>query len=372
MAAAAARERPRERPPGRATRIDLLRRGAIKDDAGPRRRRWIPVPDPTRGPAEAAPAARDGGINALSTIEATSRGRRPLLLPALVFVATLAGGCSEMTGLGARLGFVPMDPAMATEGTVALQPLAPVRRDIFTRSYRIGETYTARTGEAVVSIKNYSITERVGRATVLRDFAQTCRGFLGRRTTLCDSQPLEAVRGALGGVNDVVAAVTLSDGQYFAVALPSDGRSQVYLLVDTTGRLRRGAYVAWRENMSPGMTLGRVPLVELEPDVALDSDSPLFSFESVERFVFMGPGYLSFDLVFTGTRDTVRGELYTFSYREFGRDSTDRPAFERSLQFPVSEPVIEVGPVRIEVEPIGYEQLRFRVIGDGQPPPTER
>ena len=286
----------------------------------------------------------------------------------------LLGGCSEMQAMNASLrGAVgaSQGPERPAEGTVALQPLAPVRRDIFTRSYRLGETYKVRTGEPVVSIKNYSITERVGHATVLRDFGQTCRGGWPRReTALCDSAPLEAVRGAMGSVFDVVAAVTLPDGQYFAVALPSDGRSQVYLLVDPTGRLRREAYVAWREDLSPGSSLGRVPLVELTPDVAMDSQTPLFSFESVEKFVFMGPGYLSFDLVFTGTRDTVRGELITFNYREFGRDSTDLPTFERPLQFSVAEHVIELERLRIEVEPVGYNELRFRVIADGQPAPT--
>lgn len=297
------------------------------------------------------------------------RARRSAGLAAAlgVAVALLLGGCSSLQAFSAM--FAPAADAPA-KGTIALQPLAPVRRDIYTRSYRLGDAYLARSGETVVSIKNYSITEKVGRATVLRDFEQNCRRFFGGGPTPCDDSPLSAVRGAMGNVFDVVGAVTLSDGQYFAVAPPSDGSSQVYLLVDPTGRLRRGAYVAWREELSPGMTLGRVPLVELEPGLALSSEEPLFSFESVEKFVFMGPGYLSFDLVFTGTRDTLRGELVTFAYREYGRDSTDKPTFERALQFPVSQPILEVERLRIEVEPIGYNQLRFRVIADGQPTPT--
>lgn len=287
----------------------------------------------------------------------------------------LIGGCSEMRVVGGMfsgpVGQAPPARQPQAEGTIALQPLAPVRRDIFTRSYRLGESYIARSGESVVSIKNYSITEKVGHATVLRDFGQNCKGRWPRRdVSLCESSPLSAVRGAMGTVFDVIAAVTLPDGQYFAVALPSDGASQAYLLVDPTGRLRRDGYVAWREDLTPGTTLGRVPLVELVPELAIDSQSPLFSFESVEKFVFMGPGYLSFDLIFTGTRSTVRGELMTFNYREFGRDSTDLPAFERPLQFPVNEHVIQVERLRIEVEPVGYEQLRFRVIADGQPTPT--
>lgn len=286
----------------------------------------------------------------------------------------LVPGCSSFQAMGVRMqNLVVGGEQGPPEGTVALQPLAPVRRDIYTRSYRLGDTYTARTGETVVSIKNYAITEKVGRATVLHDFAQTCgAGFLGRDNGPCEDSPLSAVRGAIGNVFDVVAAVTLEDGQYFAVAPPSDGRSQVYLLVDPTGRLRRGAYVAWREELSPGMTLGRVPLAEFAPERALSSETPLFSFETVEKFVYLGPGYLSFDLVFTGTRDTLRGELVTFDYREYGRDSNDKPAFERMLQFPASQPVIELDKLRIEIVPMGYDQLRFRVIADGQPEPTTR
>jgi hypothetical protein len=289
----------------------------------------------------------------------------------------LLGGCSEMQAISLSLrGAVGAPPAAEgplPKGSIALQPLAPVRRDVFTRSYRLGETYTARSGGSVVSVKNYSVNEKVGRATVLRDFGQTCNNrWLRREVSLCNDSPLDAVRGAMGMVFDVVGAVTLPDGRYFAVAPPADGSSQVYLLVDPTGRLRHGAYVAWRESLTPGYSLGHVPLVELTPDLAIDSQSPLFSFESVENFVFMGPGYLNFDLTFTGTRDTARGELMTFNYREFGRDSTELPAFERPLQFPVSQQIIEIERLRIEVEPVGYNELRFRVIADGQPAPTTR
>ncbi|MFN2426557.1 MAG: hypothetical protein ABR587_08950 [Candidatus Binatia bacterium] len=288
----------------------------------------------------------------------------------------LLSGCSEMKMAGASLrgvvGSAP-GPQPIPEGAVALQPLAPVRRDIYTRSYRLGETYQAKSGDTVVSVKNYAVTEKVGHATVLRDFAQTCRRRWPRgRDTLCEDSPLDSVRGAMGSVFDVVGAVTRPDGQFFAVLLPSDGRSQTYLLVDPTGRLRKGTYIAWREDLSPGYSLGQVPVVELAPDLALDSQAPLFSFESVEKFVFMGPGYLSFDLIFTGTRDTARGELITFLYREFGRDSTSMPTFERPLQFPVSQRVLELEKLRIEVEPVGYSELRFRVIADGQPAPTTR
>jgi hypothetical protein len=290
-------------------------------------------------------------------------------------LAVLLAGCSEIKALEYTLGMTSPPPppqaahaAAAPEGSVALQPLAPVRRDIFTRSYRLGESYSVQTGQPVVSVKNYSITERVGHATALRNFTQTCRSRLPRsKTGTCTDPPLDAVKGTMGSVYDVHAAVTLPDGQYFAVGMPSNGSSQVYVLVDPTGRLRRGAYVVWREDLTPGTTLGYVPIVEHVPDLALDSSTPLFSFESVEKFVFMGPGYLSFDLIFTGTRESVRGEMMSFNYREFGRESADRPTFERGLQFPTSQKVIEIEKLRIEVEPYGYNELRFRVIADGQP-----
>jgi hypothetical protein len=293
-------------------------------------------------------------------------------------IVVVVGGCSEFKALEYTLGVTPPAPAPVTgpppEGSIALQPLAPVRRDIFTRSYRIGEPYTVHTGDPVVSIKNYSITERVGRATVLRDFQQQCRRTWPpkAKTGPCSDAPLDAVRGAMGSVFDVIGAVTLPDGQYFAISPPRTGSSQVYILADPTGRLRTGAYVAWREDLTPGTTLGHVPLVELQPDLALDSSTPLFSYESVEKFVPMGPGYLSFDLIFLGTRDTPRGELMNFLYREYGRDSTNKAAFERTLQFSTKQPVIEVDRLRIEVQPAGYNDLRFRVISDGQPAPPAK
>ena len=90
----------------------------------------------------------------------------------------LAAGCSEMQAMQLRIQKMtssgkPGAPQPLPEGSFALQPLAPVRRDIYTKSYRLGETYTVKVGEPVVSIKNYSITEKVGRATALRDFGQT-------------------------------------------------------------------------------------------------------------------------------------------------------------------------------------------------------
>ncbi|HEY2776135.1 MAG TPA: hypothetical protein VGK20_18995, partial [Candidatus Binatia bacterium] len=210
------------------------------------------------------------------------------------------------------------------------------------------------------------------KATALRDFGQVCKSRLIHRgrLELCQDAPLSSVRGAMGSVFDVVAGATFPDGQYFAVAVPSDASTQVYLLVDPSGRLRKGGYVAWRDQLNPGTTLGRVPVVELAPDVALDSQAPLFSFETVEKFVHMGPGYLSFDLVFTGTRETARGEHMTFDYREYMRDSTDAPTFESTLEFPTTEPTIEVGKLRIAVEPDGYDGLRFRVVADAQPIPA--
>ena len=121
---------------------------------------------------------------------------------------TLGAGCSEVKALQYSLGMAPPPPppptqaayaAAAPEGTVALQPLAPVRRDIFTRSYRLGEPYTVHTGQPVVSIKNYSVTEKVGHATVLRDFAQNCTGGWPRRKV--GRQQLGTAASFVGYVN---------------------------------------------------------------------------------------------------------------------------------------------------------------------------
>lgn len=298
---------------------------------------------------------------------------RRFLFPGLL-VALLGGaGCAAYESVAPRAAEPePVVVAPAGDGRVFLQPLAPVRRDIFTRSYRVGEVYTARVGESVVSVKNYSVTERVGHATALRDFRQSCKRLLSSEAGDCTTGPLSMVRGAMGSVFDVIAAVTMPDGQYFAVALPTESGIHAYLLVDPTGRLRRGAYLVSREADSHGFALGRVPVREQRVDLPLDAEAPLFSFESVERFVFMGPGYLSFDLVFSGRRSGQRGDTYTMLYREFGRDSTDAPAFEQALVFPVTQQEMEVGRLRIRVESVTPEDIRFSVVEDGQPAPARR
>ena len=188
-----------------------------------------------------------------------------------------------------------------------------------------------------------------------------------RGSTACTEMPLAAVRGEAGAVFDVAAAAVTSSGRFFAVAMPAGDASEVYLLVDPAGRVRPGAYVAWREALLPGQALGRVPLREYSPKPAIESEEqPLFSFETVDSFAPGAAGYLSFDLVYTGTRDTPRGEVTTYLYREYARDRADKVVFERPLTFPVSSPVVAVGDLRLEVEPVGYSEIRFRVIQDGR------
>jgi len=290
------------------------------------------------------------------------------VLVGLVAVSMLASACATVESVAERTKGFAFGRAESDSGRLHLQPLAPVRRDIFTRSYQVGEAYDAGVGAPIVSVKNYSVTERVGHATAVRDFAQECKRVLRRESSPCEEGPLSMVRGAMGAVFDVIAAVDLPDGQFFAVRVPTEGKGDTYLFVDPTGRLRQGAYLGWRDVDTHGAALGRVPVQDYQPDVPIDSADPLFSFETTERFVFMGPGYLSFDLVFTGVRESTRGNVYTLLYREFGRDNSQAAAFEQLMQFPVSDRDVRVAGLHIEVESVSADSIRFRVVEDAQPP----
>lgn len=303
----------------------------------------------------------------------SSFARRGLgkVLATAVAIASLGAGCSSMGNIVRLRGSdePAATPRKAESVRVEVQPLAPVRRDVYTRSYRVGETYDSARGETMVSVKNYSVTERVGRATALAPFQQECRRRFSREPRPCDDAPLASVRGAAASVFDVVGAVEMLDGSYFVVHMPSDGKSETFLLVDPNGRLRRGDYVAWREPQSHGFALGRLPVATMTPDFGLASDVALFAFETVERFVYMGPGYLSFDWTFLGTRTTPRGDVFVISYREFGRDSGDSPSFVRTAAYPVDQKEIAIGALRAKIEAVGDASIRFQVVADDQPPP---
>lgn len=285
-----------------------------------------------------------------------------LALVCAIGVSACAGAKLFAEDIAARATLAP-----ATRETLRLQPLASTTQNVLTRSYSVGESYTSRVGEPMLSVKNYAVSERVARATALRDFEQLCDRLMSEEPGLCMEAPLGSVRGGLGSVFDVQGAVSTPDGDYFALALPSsDKRDVIYLLVDTEGRLRRGAYVVWRRADSKGYSVAGVPLAEAVVELPLDDEAPLFTFENQQTLAASGPGYLNYDLVYLGSRSTPRGDNIFLSYREYGRQATDHLMFEQNLQYPASQRDIDAAGLRLHVETADAETITFRVVEDSQ------
>ncbi|HYC01031.1 MAG TPA: hypothetical protein VEC57_17990 [Candidatus Limnocylindrales bacterium] len=307
-------------------------------------------------------AARPGGTNGV-------RGMRDRLL-AIAGCCAIVAGCGTLEARMYDLQQLAPDALVGPGAPQGLQlaPLVSNQRNVFTRSYHIGETYTSRAGEAMISVKNYTVMERIGRATALADFEQTCgRSLLGRRGVSCRRIPLAAVRGTAGAVFSVVGAVRTADGDYFAVAMPAEPGTEVYLLVDRRGALRKGAYVVWRRSKVAGLNAGGVTLDEVVPDSLLfEEDKPLFRFETVERFVASGPGYLNFDVVYSGFRSGSRTDNYVLTYREYGRDATDRASFTQQLPFSIANRDIDIMGLRVHVEDVTPDSITFQVLQDAQ------
>lgn len=255
--------------------------------------------------------------------------------------------------------------APAVEETLRLQPPTSTTTSVFTRSYRVGESYTSRVGDPMLSVKNYSLRHQVVRASALRDFQQLCDRVLSKAPGPCSDAPLDNVHGSLGSVFDVHGRIVTPDGEYFAVSLPvADRKDVVYLLVDANGRLRQGAYVAWHRNDSRGYSIEGMPLAEVIPQFAIDGEEPLFTLDQQETFAGSGPGYLNYDLVYGGNRTTDKGESVFLSYREYARQTTERLVFEQSLQYRVTDHDIQVAGLRLHVDTANPESITFSVVED--------
>ncbi|MBI5504372.1 MAG: hypothetical protein HY899_06200 [Deltaproteobacteria bacterium] len=290
------------------------------------------------------------------------RGGVGLLIVCGLVLSGCAGAKSLAEDIAARATLAPAAPE-----TLRLRPLAPTTSNVFTRSYRVGESYTSRVGEPMLSVKNYALNERVARATALRDFEQLCGRLFSEEPGRCKQSPLSNVHGGLASVFDVQGAVSTSDGDYFAVSLPvTDSKEVIYLLVDPNGRLRLGGYVAWRRTDSKGYSAAGVPLVEEIPKSPLDSETPLFTFENQQSVAASGPGYLNYDLIYMGSHATARGDNIFLSYREYARQTADHLMFEQTLQYPGSQHDIDVAGLRLHVESADPESVTFRVVEDSQ------
>ncbi len=252
------------------------------------------------------------------------------------------------------------------EGFVHGQGVPSRQRDVFSKNYQLGERYSSGLDEPMVSVKNYSVIERVARAVAIQDFVQVCEG------EPCQEDPLARVRGNLGEVFDVTGAVEDAGVPHLLIRMRDlaaeragrDVKGEVYLAVDLDGVLRQRGYVLWRMDGERRQSPKGLPLRELVPTEPIGVAGPLFTFETEETFLSGGKRYLSYDLIYRGLRRGPRGSTYGLLYREYSRDSTELPVFEQLLQFPVGNSSIDILGLRLTVHAVDADSITFTVVED--------
>ncbi|MFT4569671.1 MAG: hypothetical protein ACI8TX_000367 [Hyphomicrobiaceae bacterium] len=279
-------------------------------------------------------------------------------------VLGLAPGCSQLLS-GKPDAKAQSDTAVAGE-VVYRKNVPSVTRTVMSKSYRVGEAYRVRVNTPLVSVKNYTVAERVTRAVALEDFEQTCAGVLSGTGQACSGLPLSSIRGGLGDTFDIAGTAEAGGQTYFMVGLPAAG-ARVYLLVDSNGYLAEGAYVAWRSSTDERFHVRGMPHGLVAPPRSLQTAGPLFSLESDETFVSSGARYLNYDIFYRGTGNDVRGEIYRLVYREYGRSASPVPIFQQNLAYPMAQGTIDILGLRMKISGADASGIGFTVVQEALP-----
>ena len=274
-------------------------------------------------------------------------------------LAMVLAGCS---GADPQQGVLPL------EGYLFRRDAPRTSRTVFSKNYQVGDRYTSKVAEPMISVKNYDVYERVARAIALQDFVQSCAK--GRP---CDDEPLSLVRGNLGDSFSVAGSVPHNGVDYYMVAMepvamdenePKQASGSAFVLADATGKLRDPGYVAWRQSGEKRRSPKGLPHEQVVPEHPLDIAGPVFAFETDESFVPGGPQYLNYDVVYGGIEQGSRGPLYRIFYREYRRDRADLPSFEQGLAFPVGQSSFDLLGHRITVHAVTENTIDFTVDED--------
>lgn len=275
-------------------------------------------------------------------------------------VALSLGGCAQLLR-GSPGQKVETNSASSEAKIVYRQTVPSAKRKVRSKSYRLGEPYRVGRGEPMVSIKNYTVAERVVRAVALEDFAQICGGGALSAAKTCSDVPLQYVQGGLGDTFDIIGTTDLNGVTFFMVALPgAEGRA--YLLVDSNGHLARDRYVAWRAKDDDRFHVRGNPHDLIATAPRIETAGPLFSLESDEAFVNTGSRYLNYDLVYNGITQTTRGPVFHMLYREYQRDATQVPIYQQDLAYAVGEREIDVLGLRMTVGAVDAQGISFSVV----------
>ncbi len=320
----------------------------------------------------------------------------------IVLAVLMAAGCTTGKPRPARV--VPLQALAPPAGALMLEPAPRVSRAVNSKNYELGRKQSAAVGAPLIDVRDYTATERVVSAVLLRSFEQRCarrtaaaaREPVGGRPGLrrpraksnpakrasaaageetktlpgplpgegavqgvaCTSGPLKHLRGAAGDRHDVVGILRDAAVSPYAVRFDApDGT--LYLLVDADGRLISKRYVAWH-----AASQNKTPALEpIEPRVPLAIESPLVRFETRQEAVASTRGS-RFEIVYQGLTNDHRGGVYHLLYREFGRSMPTVPIHVQSLEFVGTPQTIDTVGLRIRVHEARPDEIVYTVLSD--------
>jgi hypothetical protein len=216
------------------------------------------------------------------------------------------------------------------------------------------------------SVRNYTAADRVVGAVALQSFRQLCRspgpGDVDLEALACRSGRLSQIRANAHERFDVVGSYIDAGKGYYFVHIPADD-GNLYIAVDTAGRIRYGKYAAWAADDIAETPAG-VPLRWQDTPVPLQIQGPVFRFETQETVAPEASRFVHYELLYRGTTYDWRGMVYHLLYREYRRENPSLPLYEQDLEFAGSVTTVDVLGLRIRVEDVNDNQIVYTVMSD--------
>jgi hypothetical protein len=263
------------------------------------------------------------------------------------------------------------------DGRVLYMDDVPVStRTVLQKDYAIGVRRIAQVSEPMLSVKNYTVSDRVLGAVTLEDFEQTCGSSRTADQTQeavdkeaaivrCTTAPLSYVRGQRETRFGVGGAFRQGGHLFYMVEFDAAENGLVYIAADTRGRLKTGDYVGHVPlGAATVVTPLGIPFDLVSITDPLPRDRALFRFEVNETIDPLSPNFQHYSLTYQGTTYDYRGMVYHLLYREYRRDGSKNPLFEQSLAFAGETSTIDVLGFRIRVHNVSDKQIIFTVQRD--------
>ena len=188
----------------------------------------------------------------MNTLPASTRTRHSLAAVVLALAAITAASCStgQATPAKIKTEYVERDES---GDTFYLEPVPTESRKVDWKNYQVGVRETAKVGEPIIVVKDYTVSDRVMRSVARHSFAQL--GTTPKSETLtadeieslsCTSKPFVYMRGHEDQSFRLSGAV-VEDGEVYFLNEVDAPEGTLFFATDGQGRLKPGTYLAWRD-----------------------------------------------------------------------------------------------------------------------------